>query len=96
MRKQPYYFTYGTDDRFPFKGGWSEVWAEDVVEATKIFNLVHPNPDGIYVNCAGIYNDDDFTKTSMCEKDSNLGHSCWEIIDLLVVKVDQEDEDDES
>ena len=94
MYKYPYYFTYGTDENFPFKGGWSEVWAKDIHQAVQIFNLVHPNPSGTYVNCAFIYDDYDFTKTSMCKKDCNLGHGCWEIIDLIVTKVDQEDDDE--
>ena len=37
-----FYFTYGTDEEFPFRGGWSEVEADNLSIAVEIFNLMHP------------------------------------------------------
>ena len=37
-----FYFTYGTDEEFPFRGGWSEVEADNLSMAVEIFNLMHP------------------------------------------------------
>lgn len=93
MKKYPYYFTYGTDDQFPFKGGWTKVFGENIEQAIDIFNFVHPNQSGSYVNSAGIYTEEQFMKTSMYEKNDNLGHGCWETIILTVIDMDLDGED---
>lgn len=79
-----YYFTYGSDDPdMPFTGGWTEVEAPDGPTAIKIFNAVHPQRHGYFINCARVYPHADFEKTAMF-KDGNFGVRCHERITLKV------------
>lgn len=82
-----FYFTYGSSESMPYKGGWSIVKANDRDQAIEIFRAVHPNaPNSVCVNCAGIYTEEHFKETSMYKKDDNLGHNCWETIELNIIK----------
>ena len=40
-----FYFTYGSDERFPFQYGWTEIEAPSRVLACDIFREYHPNPN---------------------------------------------------
>ena len=53
-----FYFTYGTDEEFPFRGGWSEVEADNLSMAVEIFNLMHPKRKSGCVNCAFWYTEE--------------------------------------
>lgn len=78
-----YYFTYGCDkeeSKQPFEGGWTEiVLPEDLGEncARRLFSLIHPKDDG-FLNCAGVYSEEDFKNTRMYTKGNNFGYSCHE------------------
>ena len=56
-----YYFTFGSDERFPFQHGCVQVVASNRSEAVNIFNAKYPPRDkqGL-VNCAFIYDEEEF------------------------------------
>lgn len=73
-----FYFTYGSEGQ-PFCGGWTEVIAPDFDTAIALFRAYHPDlQDGI-MNCAGVYSEERFRKTSMFAN-GNFGKRCWEKI----------------
>lgn len=75
-----YYFTYGSDDRFPFQSGWTEVEAESYDQAVEAFQAFHPNrPGSDFINCAGIYGEESFSRKRMA-KEGNFGSKCVERI----------------
>ena len=61
---QNYYFTFGSDRRFPF--GMNEyviVRAESLTKACELFKAVWPpRPGSTLVNCAGIYDQDQWNQ----------------------------------
>lgn len=77
-----YYFTYGTDPAYPFRGGWTLIETDlDKYQACLIFKAYHPCRDGsVALNCCSVYEEEDFSRTSMCSENDNLGHGCWEKI----------------
>ena len=79
-----FYFTYGSDEHFPFYGGWTKVTAPSINHAIDRFNRLHPNPDG-FLNCANYYTEEEFQKTSMC-KNGNFGKFEHEHITMEVIK----------
>ena len=67
-----YYFTYGFEDH-PFVGGWTVVEAENYDQAVELFCMIHPRKsEHDCVNCAGIYDEEHFKKTTMYNN-GNLG-----------------------
>lgn len=67
-----FYFTYGFEGH-PFVGGWTEVEAKDYDQAVDLFCMVHPRKsENDCVNCAGIYDEERFKKTTMYTN-GNLG-----------------------
>ena len=79
------YFTYGTSDKMPFKGGWSIAEGKSYEECLALYKVAHPQEDPTCVNCAFIYTEDEFKETSMY-KDGNMGHKTWEIIRLDITR----------
>lgn len=79
------YFTYGTSERMPFKGGWSIVEGETYEQCLALYKLVHKQPDPDCINCAFIYTEEEFKETIMY-KEGNLGHKTWEIIRLDITR----------
>ena len=57
-----FYFTYGTDERYPYRGGWTTVTAPDYKKAVEVFRTVHPNIRKGIINCADIYSEMEFRK----------------------------------
>lgn len=55
-----FYFTYGTDPGYPFEGGYTLIFADNVKEATKLFRNRHPDRHEGFFNCAFIYTADEF------------------------------------
>ena len=78
---QNYYYTFGTDEEYPFKGGWVVIQAPTRQAASRIFSSYFPDRDGsTFLNCAFVYNEEQFKKTSMYEDNDNLGAGCHCII----------------
>lgn len=55
-----FYFTYGADPGYPFNGGYTLIFADNVKEAVKLFRKRHPDRHKDVVNCAFIYTADEF------------------------------------
>lgn len=81
-----FYFTYGIEGH-PFVGGWTMVGANDAEQACALFRAVHPDKTEGVLNCAFVYSEEDFKKTTMM-KAGNFGHGCREIIRLQTVVLD--------
>ena len=73
-----YYFTFGTDENFPYQGGWVEVYAETLKEAIQKFKNKFPNRCENIINCASYYTEKQFKKSGMLE--GNLGKKCHKTI----------------
>lgn len=77
-----FYFTYGTDPGYPFRGGWTLIIAPDKKTAVEIFRAFHPDRSGSgCVNCAEYYQSERFEQTE-CYKSGNFGAYCHEIIEV--------------
>lgn len=75
-----FYFTYGSDERFPFQYGWTEIEAPDLACACEVFRSVHPNrPGSGLLNCADVYSEEAFAATKM-SKVGNFDTFCHERI----------------
>ena len=75
-----YYFTYGSGDDMPFKGGWAVIQAPNINAAAAIFKAYHPNPDDSEIlNCADYYTEEAFMRTRM-SREGNFGAFCHEMI----------------
>ncbi len=66
-----FYFTYGSDERYPFRGGWTRITAQSINVALNVFVGLHPNRDGC-LNCCHYYTEEEFNATSM-PNNGNLG-----------------------
>ena len=93
MEKQNFYFTYGTLEQFPFKGGWTKVRAENLRQAIALFRAVHPDVTLGLINCSSYYTEDYF-KSSGMYKYGNLGAFMHEQISLKVILVNDDNEED--
>lgn len=76
-----FYFTYGTDNTQPFKGGWTEVEAPDFDSACAAFRAYHPDKTKGLLNCGGVYSEERFNCTKM-HTIGNFGFRCHEKIIL--------------
>ena len=85
---ETFYFTYGTDERFPYRHGWTEIMAPDLKSAQELFKMFHPNrkrPDGTEETCLNYswhYDQERFRQTEMYETQENFGTGCVEHISL--------------
>ena len=70
-----FYYTFGTDEHYPFKGGWAEVEAEDIKEAHRIFRYYIPDRTRGFLHCADYYTERQFKATGMMET-GNFGAFC--------------------
>lgn len=85
-----FYFTYGDADYYPYKGGWTEVFAPDLPTAQKIFKAVHPNIMEGIINCADFYTSEEFVKSGMLSN-GNRGKYKHE---LLIAQPDLDADED--
>lgn len=82
IKDEKFYFTYGTDSAYPFRGGWTLIIAPDAETAVQIFKAFHPNRDGSScINCADCYRGERFDRLEMA-KTGNFGAYCHEIIEV--------------
>lgn len=78
MPMEKFYFTFGTSEQFPYRGGWVEVFAPDYHSAVKTFRERYPDVHEGIVNCSDIYNAKQFEQSEMA--DGNLGAFCHETL----------------
>ena len=77
---QKFYFTFGVDEHYPFRGGWVEIYAENLSKAQQIFKLYYPHPDDNEIlNCSDYYTEEQF-KNSLMIENGNFGAECHAII----------------
>lgn len=75
-----FYFTFGTDPKLPYHGGWVEVLAPDMKSAAETFKTHFPNNDDSSVlNCADYYTEDDFIRYGFLQE-GNFGERCYAVI----------------
>lgn len=75
-----FYFTYGIGGN-PFYGGWTVIEAPTRPIACTIFKMIHPCKSSSLLNCASVYDEDNFQQTSMY-KVGNFGYRCHERLTL--------------
>lgn len=59
------FYTFGSDDRFPFCGGWVEVEAPSMKEAHAIFRANYPDRQPGILNCSDYYTESQFKESDM-------------------------------
>nr|WP_325300380.1 hypothetical protein [uncultured Dysosmobacter sp.] len=69
-----YYYTFGTDEHFPFSGGWIVIEAPDIKTAHEIFRAAYPDRTPGVLNCADYYPEAVFNETGMAK--GNRGACC--------------------
>ena len=80
IEQKTFYYTFGSDEQFPYKNGWVEVIAESHEEADKKFRRRFTDVHTGILNCAFVYTEDDFPETIMAQN-GNLQGFCHEIIE---------------
>ena len=72
-----FYFTFGTDELYPFQGGWVEITSPNKREAIRIFRKYFPNrKDSECYNAADCYDSDTFKNRTDMFTTGNLGAFC--------------------
>lgn len=80
FKEEKFYFTFGSDEKYPFQGGWVEVIATDKEEAICTFQSRYPNRAGSpFYNACDCYDSSYFENTKMYEY-GNLGSKCHNLI----------------
>lgn len=73
-----FFFTFGTSEKFPYCGGWVEVFAPDRAKAVATYRSHFPDVNEGIVNCSDIYTEEQFMKTEMVN--NNLGATCHKVL----------------
>lgn len=86
MENSTVIFTFGTNEKFPFWGGWVQISAPSRRVCLKIFKALYPHPEDPKgtLNCAFYYDLDDFLESDMA-KTGNFGKFChkkWELVEV--------------
>ena len=55
MKKNRYFFTFGSSDKFPFNNGYLIVKAENIRQAVSLFRAYFPDRTDGVVNCSDYY-----------------------------------------
>lgn len=77
---QRFYFTFGSDPKFPYPNGWVEVIAPNRGTACELFAKKFPNPDGENILlCSDYYTEEQFYKTGMFDEGNFRGY-CHEVL----------------
>ena len=69
------FYTFGTDPRFPFCGGWVEIDADNMKQAHAIFRACYPDRDPGILNCSDYYTEAQFKESDMLST-GNRGAFC--------------------
>lgn len=69
------FYTFGSDNRFPFCGGWVEVEAPSMKEAHAIFREHYPDRTPGTLNCSDYYTETQFKESDMLST-GNRGAFC--------------------
>ena len=67
--KETFYYTFGSDEGFPFQGGWVEVNANNLGEANDMFRSYFADRNGA-LNCVFVYDSEEWAQTPMAQSDA--------------------------
>lgn len=73
------FYTFGTDKRYPYQGGWIIIETDSIEKAHRIFQAFYPDRTPGVLNCADYYTEEAFEKTGMYEQ-GNYGRFCHKTI----------------
>jgi len=76
--QKTYYYTFGTDPKFPFQNGWVEVKASSWPEAHAKFRALYPDRHPHTINCSFFYEEDRWQE--MDPENNWPGYRCHGII----------------
>ena len=75
MKLSNYYFTFGTDGRYPSRGGWVQIETESMNQAMEVFQQRFPGLTPEMLNCADYYTQAQFERTDMA-RNGNFHAGC--------------------
>lgn len=84
-----YYFTFGSDEEFPYHGGWVIIEAASQMMARLLFQSIYPDRHQNTLNCAWVYDAEEFEKTDMYKNNDNLGSACHAHFKLMAFEYEQ-------
>ena len=64
---QKFYYTFGSDEHYPYSGGYVVIEAADIKVAHTIFRAYFPDRTPGVLNCADYYDEAAFARTGMAE-----------------------------
>ena len=76
------YYTFGTDPRYPYIGGWVTVESGSLEKAHRIFRAYCPDRTPGVLNCADYYTEEEFMRTGMYQA-GNHGAFCHRKVRLV-------------
>ncbi len=74
-----FFYTFGSDERFPYQNGWVEVHAADWSEAHEKFRARFPDRNPNVINCSFFY--DEKRWREMDPEHTWHGFRCHEVIE---------------
>lgn len=74
-----YFYTFGSDPKFPYQNGWVEIHADSWEKAHEKFRAKFPDRHQNTLNCAFFY--DEKRWAEMNPEQIWHGWKCWEIIE---------------
>ncbi len=74
-----YFYTFGSDPKFPYQNGWVEIHADSWEDAHEKFRAKFPDRHQNTLNCAFFY--DEKRWAEMNPEQTWHGWKCWEIIE---------------
>lgn len=71
-----YFYTFDSDERFPYQGGYIEIRADSWMEADIAFRKFHPDRPGSCgaINCTGWYSEEEWHETRMATNPDCMLH----------------------
>nr|DAN14808.1 MAG TPA: hypothetical protein [Caudoviricetes sp.] len=60
MKKNRYFFTFGSSDKLPFNNSYLIVKAENIRQAVSLFRVYFPDRTDGFVNCSDYYTEADW------------------------------------
>ena len=76
---QRFFYTFGSDKKFPYQKGWVEVRAADREESHEKFRARFPDRNPDCINCSFCYTEEQWRK--MDPENTWQGYRCHEIIE---------------
>lgn len=77
IKMEKYYFTFGSDIKYPYQNGYIIVQADNLNQAIEKFRNKYPDRNKGVVNCAFWYSHQQWKNTTMCK---NKIYPCYKTI----------------